>query len=155
MNLFNMLGKISGVDPKAAKTRQTIRHVITLIVIAGVAIMFYFGLKEPRIYVTDDIIISGMYGLTVEYSEITDITLIGKSMSEIGTGKRTNGFGGPGNALKGFFELSGDGKTLLFVSPKSSPTIRIERVDRENIYISFRGGEDTQRLYNTLKAAVG
>ena len=151
MNLFNVLGKISGVDPKAAKTKQTVSHVITAIVLVAVAIMFFLGVREPRIYVTDDIIISGMYGLTVEYSEITDITLIEKSMSEIGTGKRTNGFGGPGNALKGFFELAGDGKTLLFVSPKSSPTIRIERADKENIYISLRDSEDTQQLYNTLK----
>jgi hypothetical protein len=86
--------------------------------------------------------------------EIDDITLIGKSMSEIGHGVRTNGYGGFGEALKGNFRLSDYGEVLLFVQSRSAPTIHITRKNAKDVFISFRDGERTTALYQELKAAL-
>lgn len=41
-----------------------------------------------------------MYGFDIYFSEVADVSLIEKSMNEIGTGIRTNGYGGFGEHLK-------------------------------------------------------
>jgi hypothetical protein len=92
-----------------------------------------------------------MYGLTIDFSDITDISLIEKSMRAIGVGTRTNGYGGFGETLKGHFKSIGLGETLLFVRSKSSPTIRIKRNGAKDVYISFRNGEDTERVYREME----
>jgi hypothetical protein len=67
-----------------------------------------------------------MYGLTINFSEIADVSLIENSMSNIGIGSRTNGYGGFGESLKGNFKSDTLGDIILFVNSKSSPTIKIE-----------------------------
>lgn len=79
--------------------------------------------------------------------------LIEKSMKKIGIGTRTNGFAGIEGTLKGNFELA-TGNALLFVSSKSSPTIKIERSGKKDVYISFHNNEDTEQLYRELKAVT-
>ena len=87
--------------------------------------------------------ISAMYGLSVDFSDISDITLLEQSMREIGEGVRTNGFNG--GAWRGHFTAG-----LLFVVPDSSPTIRIERYTASTIFISFRDSVQTPMLYDRL-----
>lgn len=82
------------------------------------------------------------------------IILIEKSMSDIGIGTRTNGYGGIGVALKGNFKSDNLGKTLLFVQSKSSPTIKIERTDKKDVYISFCNSESTEQLYREMIANI-
>lgn len=93
-----------------------------------------------------------MYGLNIDFSEIANIFLIEKSMSDIGIGTRTNGYGGTGGALKGNFKSDTLGETLLFVQSKSSPTIKIERTNKKDVYISLRNSENTEQLYRELIA---
>jgi len=114
-----------------------------------------FGNQEPVVdYTSDNLKIRAMYGLTVDYSEITGISLIEKSMRELGVSMRTNGYGGIGDALKGHFRSERFGDIMLFVRVNSSPTIRIERGDAKDIFISYRNGEATRILYSELEIAV-
>ena len=134
---------------KSRKTTVIVTVVISLITIIGLGALFYYGEKEPIVNIFDDSIqIRGMYGLTVDFSEISNVFLLEQNMREIGVGRRTNGYAN-GNTLKGHF-TSG----RLFVQADISPTIRIERYNSSNIYINFRDSEQTEILYNDLRAAA-
>lgn len=133
----------------------TLTILFTAIVLIGVGIMFYFSEKEPKVIVSNNIIqIKAVYGLSIDDADVTDIVLIDKSMRDIGVGYRNNGYGGFGETLKGHFNSNELGHYLLFVKADSSPTIWIERDDKEDIYISFEEGEKTEELYQKLKSAV-
>lgn len=139
-----------------AKTRKApitiVTGIFTIVLLVIVGIMMLYSEKEPEVNVTDQgIEIKSIYGLSVHFADLSDIILIEESMKEIGVGRRVNGYGGVGDTLKGNFKSEKLGNTLLFVRANSSPTIVIERVGSKNIYISFRDGETTRRLYETLK----
>lgn len=128
---------------------------IALIVFVVVVFLFFYGQKDPQVSILDQHIqIKTMYGIDIDFDEITNISLIDKSMKDIGVGSRTNGFGGIGGALKGNFNSNATGDTLLFVRSKSSPTIRIVRLGKKDVYISFLISDDTKKLYSELKAAI-
>mgnify|MGYP000515684516 CR=1 FL=1 len=117
--------------------------------------MLFNGEKDPDVYIKDDYIqIDGMYGLKISFSEIDDFSLIDKSMKEIGIGMRTNGFGGFMGALKGNFKSETVGDVLLFVQSKSSPTIKIERTGKKDVYISFKDSEKTKQLYHDMTEKI-
>lgn len=140
---------------KTSKKTGLIALVITAVVLIGVGIMFYYGEQDPGIKVLDNSIqIQGMYGRNISFSDVTNISLIDKSMKDIGTGRRDNGYGGFGQTLKGHFSSPDRGKFLLFVKSGSAPTIWIERQGREDVYISLGDGEKTISLYQELKAAI-
>ena len=125
--------------------------VFTILVIVIVGFLILYSAKEPVVNVTDQgIQIKSIYGISVNFTDLSDITLIEKSMKNIGVGNRTNGFGGMGDTLKGNFTSEKLGKTLLFVHANSSPTIRIEREGSRDIYISFRDSEATRALYEEM-----
>lgn len=129
---------------KLGKVQTIIIFAVTGAILIGLGVMFTLGEREPSVDVFDDgIRIRAMYGLSVDFSEITDIVLLDQSMREIGTGMRLNGYGGA--ALKGHFTAG-----LLFVRPNSSPTIRIERRHGSDIFISFRDNLRTEMLYREL-----
>ena len=124
------------------------------VILIGVGIIMFRGAAEPEVYVFENgIQISGMYGLTEEFSAITGITLIDRPMKEISSAKRTNGYGGLGEALKGNFSSGEYGEILLFVQSETAPTIHIERSGGRGIFISFRDSEKTVELYNEMTAA--
>jgi hypothetical protein len=128
---------------------------ITVVILIALGALFFYGEKDPDVSILDDHIqIKAMYGLNIGFSEITDISLIEKSMSEIGIGARTNGYGGIGESLKGNFKSDTLGEILLFVQSKSSPTIKIERTNEKDIYISFRSVETTEQLCGELIARI-
>lgn len=142
---------------KSSNPKSTIifTSVILVIVLIAMAILFYNGDKDPTVNILENRVqIKAMYGLNIDFTDITDISLIDKSMIDIGVGKRTNGYGGIGKALKGHFNSKDLGETLLFVQSKSSPTIRIERSNAKDIYISFRSPENTEVLYHELSATI-
>jgi len=137
------------------KVAVIISIVITVLVLVGMGLMFYFGERDPVIHINNNRIqISAMYGLTVDTSDITAITLINQSMRELGVGARTNGYGGFGQALKGNFSSASQGQVLLFVYASSSPTIQITRTNGVDIFISFRNNEATRNVYRELTAAI-
>ena len=121
-----------------------------MITLIGIGLLFYFGEKEPVITVTDDTMqIESIYDIEIDFVEIKEISLLDKSMNDIGTGARTNGYGGLGQTLKGNFE-----EKLLFVHAASSPTILIERDGKKATYISFKDEEKTKALYEELTIAL-
>lgn len=129
--------------------------VLTSLIFTGVGVIIYNGEKEPAINITDNRIqIDSMYGVNINLSDISDVSLIEKSMSDIGTGQRTNGYGGIGQTLKGYFHSSERGNYMLFVKSNSSPTILIEQHNGKNIYISFNNSEKTGILYNQLAEII-
>ena len=138
----------------SAKNIVSVSTAISLVVLIIVGVLIYQGDKEPVIYITDtNIQIHSVYGLNVDFSEIANISLIEESMSDIGVGIRTNGYGGIGETLKGHFKSDSLGATLLFVQAQSFPTIWIKRIDKKDIYISFRDGKKTEELYRDMIAA--
>lgn len=71
--------------------KSVINLIVTVLVFIGLAVMFYLGEKEPEVIINNDRIqIKGMYGLSIDITEISNIALIEKSMKEIGVGRRTN-----------------------------------------------------------------
>lgn len=151
-----MSKKIPKTSSKPSSKAAAIAIVIfTVLVLAAVGGMFFGGEKEPSIVIADGKMkIESMYGLTFELSEVSSVSLREQSMSSIGTGRRTNGYAGFGDTLKGHFSSEGLGDFLLFVKADSSPTLLIERADKEDIYISFRDGEKTRSLYLELSGAL-
>jgi hypothetical protein len=141
--------------PKTPKVVITSKAVISAIVIIAIGVMFYYGEKDPEVRVLDDRIqIKAMYGVDIDFSEIADIFLLEKSMRDIGIGRRTNGYGGIGETLKGNFKADALGETLLFVQSGSTPTIKIERTGKKAVYISYRSSERTLELYRRLQAEI-
>lgn len=140
---------------KAPKAVIITIALISSIVLVVIGMMFYYGEKDPEVSVLDDRIqIKAMYGVDIDFSEIADIFLIEKSMRDIGIGRRTNGYGGIGEALKGNFKSDALGETLLFVQSKSAPTIKIERTGKKAVYISFTNSERTVELYRRLQTKI-
>lgn len=117
----------------------------------GVGIMIYQGERDPVVSVYEDAVrIRALYGLDVNFSNIDEITLIDKSMREIGIGRRTDGYSSGGQALKGNFNSDATGHQLLFVYSGSSPTIQITRTRGPDIFISFRDPATTEATYRTI-----
>jgi len=156
----NASKRFRGDDSKAPFRPKAVMAAVILsaVVLIGVGVLLYQGAKEPNVLVHGDVIqIKGMYGLDIDLSEIAGISLVEKSMRDIGAGslRRTNGFSGIGDALKGHFRSESlGGAILLFVQSGTSPTIHIQRADKKDIYISFRDGEAARELYHEMRAAV-
>jgi len=155
--IYNKYKNTSFAYKKDNSTSKTPKGVIVSIILISAIILFaigalfYYGEKDPEVSIVDDgIQIKAMYGLKIQFSEIAGISLIEKSVKDIGIGRRTNGYGGFGGSLKGNFKSDTLGATLVFAQFNSSPTIRIERTGKEDVYISLRSSESTKQLYNEL-----
>lgn len=128
------------------------KAILTIVILAVCAILLFFGIKEPDIQLVDQQIqIHGMYGMKIDFADVKNLTLVEKSMREIGIGRRTNGFGGIGSTLKGNFESASLGKHKLFVNADASPTIFIERNSGVDLYISFHDSQKTRDLFAELR----
>lgn len=138
---------------KSSESKRAVRGaaVFTAIVIIAVGILTYQSEKDPVVSILDGSVqIKSMYGLNIDFSDISGISLIEENMNEIGIGKRINGYGGFGDTLKGNFRSNIHGEALLFVKAKSTPTLRIERSSGKDVYISFKNSEDTEALYREM-----
>lgn len=146
------------INSSTSRTPKAV--IIAIIAFVGIILvlvgaMEYYGRKDPVVNIHDNSIqIKAMYGVNIDFSEITNISLIEKSMNNIDVGRRTDGYGGFGETLKGNFESDINGKTLLFVQSKTSPTIKIERTDEKDVYISLHNSKNTEQLYHKLKSAI-
>jgi hypothetical protein len=146
----------SPARPPAAKTGIVAASIITGIALIATCALFYQGDKEPVVELLDDgIKIKALYGQEVAFSDMAGISLLEKSMDDIGVDRRTNGYDGMSGALRGHFRSDALGEILLFVQSQSSPTIWIERSTGEDVYLSLRDGERTEQLYHEITAAAG
>jgi hypothetical protein len=140
---------------KADKTAHIVSTALTAALCVGMGIMIFFGAKSPEVQLSGGTVeIKSMYGVGIDFAQISNITLIEQSMTDIGPGKRDNGYGGIGSILKGHFSSKDLGKYLLFVDSKASPTIKIERSSGEDIYLNFSDEEKTLTLYRELTQEV-
>ncbi|MDR0859242.1 MAG: hypothetical protein LBN97_09460 [Oscillospiraceae bacterium] len=138
-------------SPKWAIILTVVIVVASIILVAALIIL---GGKETVVTVSADTIeISGIFGVTFSTSEVKSVTLLDKSMNEIGIGTRTNGYAA-GNTQKGSYNSNALGKHLLYVDSSASPTILIDRGDERNIYISYKESTKTADLYYELEKVL-
>ena len=156
------------IDPNAPtadkeRKQMTRGKKLTIIFVIGITvlmcilsgILIYFGERDPVVSISgNNISISALYGLDVALADVSEISLVDRSMLDIGIGTRTNGYASTGRALKGNFNSTANGHTLLFVYSSSSPTIQIIRASGPDIFISFRNSETTIATYHELSAAL-
>ena len=151
-------GEIIDNEP-TTKTHPAVIIATTSIVavaLIGACALTFSGAKDPVVDVHDSgIEIKGIYGLDIAFSEISDISLLEQSISDIGVGARTNGYSGFGQALKGNFRFGGNGHALLFIQADSSPTIKIARKGGLPVYLSLRDGGATRALYDEIMERNG
>ena len=70
--------------PTSSKSPKATKSLLTVIILVAVAILLLFGAKEPKVLVFDNHIqIKGMYGVKIDFAEISDITLIDRSMRRV------------------------------------------------------------------------
>ncbi|MDR2204131.1 MAG: DUF3784 domain-containing protein [Nitrososphaerota archaeon] len=145
-------------DGKLEKTTKKVVFVGILIVVITcifVGVLLVYGYAETTVEISNTHIqIKGMYGVTVDFSDVKNISLINQSMYNIGVGRRVDGFGGFGDSLKGNFKSDDNIAMLLFVQASFSPTIRIERNNEKDIYLSFRSEEKTTQTFNDLMTKI-
>jgi len=126
----------------------------TLILLIAVGVFIGFGMLETKVSVTDrQIRISGFYGQTIQFEEINNISLIDKTLDQIGSFRRVNGFGGLGQTLLGNFQTGGE-RVRLFVKYKTPPIIYIECNDRMDVYVNFYDSGKTVALYEEIISAM-
>ena len=128
------------------------KAVIVFLIITFIPItaMFYFGERAPAVNIHNDSVhIRGLYRVSVPFSDIAGISLVPQSMREIGPGRRTNGYA-TGNTWQGHFQAG-----TLFVQADSSPTIKIQRYNGRDVFLSFRDIEQTEDLYYLLIRVMG
>jgi len=147
------------LEKQNKKEVRIIGIVVALVILAMVAffmISVFSGVEEPVVTVTGGTItIDCKYGVSFPVSEVTGVTLIDKSMEEIGVGNRNNGYGGVGTTLLGHFDSEALGNYLLYVESDAAPVIWIDRAgDAEDVYLSFRDSAKTQAVYAELAAVV-
>jgi len=139
---------------RGKKLAIAIAIILSVQLCVGVGIMFYQGESDPRVSIVNDSIqIRALFGTDISFSSISEIALIPENMSQIGIGRRTNGYATTGQALKGTFQSAEHGHQLLFVYSSSSPTIRIKLTGGVDVFISYRDGETTENVYHMLSSA--
>ncbi|MCE2612330.1 hypothetical protein LVD13_05040 [Flavobacteriaceae bacterium D16] len=129
--------------------------IISIIVIVSLVILTSLGLglwavisgTSPSSLESNDgeLIISGMYGETIPFSEIKSIELIYKKPL---ISWRTNGFA-MGAKKKGYFANSDGEKFKLFIDTPKLPWILITKQNELKIYYSSNLG-DNQRIFEGL-----
>jgi len=139
---------------RGKKAALAIGIILSVQMLIGIGVMIYRGERDPVVSIYGDTVrISASYGRDINFIQISEITLIEKSMGEIGIGIRTNGYGGFGQALKGYFNSTEHGQQVLYVYSGSSPTIKITQTTGFPIFISYRNPADTTATYLELSAA--
>jgi len=149
-------------NPPARMPMSRLKKVFIVIVIVfsvqftiGIGLMIYTGERDPIVDIhNNNIRIRALYGMEINIDHVLEITLIDKSMQEIGIGQRTNGYDSGGQALKGHFSSPTYGSQRLFVYYSSSPTIKITYTHGVPVFISFRSSETTVSIYQMLSSAT-
>jgi len=125
----------------------------TLAVMVAALALLWSEEREPTVKIIDGgIKISGRHGVTIDFTEIADISLMENKISSIGLTMRMHGYGSR-NTQKGYFQSNRHGSVLLFTRTNSLPTIHIQRKGKADVFLNFRNKAATRTLYNELKTA--
>lgn len=119
---------------------------IILVVVAGAGFLFFAGMKNSEIFLTDQSLeIKGLSGMKVPRKDIASFSIT-DSLPDISS--KANGFSG-GEYSKGSFKTE-DGRIIkLYINKKSHPFLVI-KTDKDEIYFSSDDISATE-LYNQLK----
>jgi hypothetical protein len=132
--------------PSNSKKRYLLVGLITVVILAFPIFLIIYGNREPEVITTtSNIIIEGMYGQQINYSDIKQLDTI-PILPRIKA--RTNGYAF-GKILKGNFRFQNQEKAKLFVNAGKPPYILI-RTNSLNIYINFKDPEKTRDLFQAL-----
>lgn len=142
-------------DPKSIKKARSQKRLLitsiifTVLICGGVGINIALTSREPQfILEANQMLISGSYGLLINYYDIDQIELK-PTLPDIGI--KNNGLD-LGPILKGHFDVKGLGPSLLFLRSYQGPVIIIFRTGRQPVLINFTDPQKTIDLYNQLQA---
>jgi hypothetical protein len=120
--------------------------LIFILLIGG--LVFIPNYTETKVNVgKSELIIKGVYGLTIPYSEIEQIDTI-SNIPRISI--RTNGYAF-GKTLIGNFKFENDNQAKLFIKKEFEPYLLIKSKGKVPVYINFEDKQKTIDLYNQLK----
>lgn len=119
---------------------------IILVVVVGVGLLFFAGMKNSEIFLTDQALeIKGLSGMKVSKKDVAAFSIT-DSLPDISS--KANGFSG-GEYSKGSFKTE-DGRIVkLYINKKSHPFLVI-KTDKDEIYFSSDDISATE-LYNQLR----
>lgn len=131
------------------KRSSIIAAVLTFVIMLGVGILVFASLRPPNVQINQDSLqVTGLYGVTINFEEITSLTLVEESMRDIGPGMRLNGTSA-GGTLRGIFTAG----RLFVQNAGEGPTIRITS-PADTVFISLSESASTRRLYEDLTRAM-
>ena len=132
------------------KTPFTFALIIPILVLIFPLILIVSGNRDPEIIFSDTgFKIKGMYGLTINFSQIKQIdTLSAIPRIEI----RTNGYAF-GKTLKGNFRFQNKENAKLFITKGIRPYILIT-TEMTDVYLNFKEPEKTVDLFKNLAVKI-
>jgi hypothetical protein len=148
----------SRIDSKVAGSyyeksgKQGIYLTIAVLVffIGIIVLIFVSGSREIKItFSNSSMTISGMYGLSVNYSGITEADTL-QTLPGIKT--RTNGYAA-GGILKGHFKLLDNSKVMLFIREKRPPYILL-KTSNTPIYLNSGNSAQTREYFRNIQEKI-
>lgn len=128
------------------KTGSRLVGIIITITLLFLLLLIFFGNRDTVVTISNSgLIIKGMYGMTITYSDIQQLDTL-QSLPSIQM--RTNGYAF-GKSLKGNFRLQNKESAKLFIIQKVPPYIFI-RTDKHNVYLNFKKSDKTIDLFKAL-----
>ena len=158
--LNSLIGKATGDYDLGNTQEKSSRRVLLYVAIGAFLIVslliplytipfsaIFFGNPEFQVKINDaDFQITGMYGETLKYSDISHIELV----SELPKIKlRTNGYASEG-ICRGYFEMDKIGSGKLFVNIKQNLFIHITTKQNKHIFLNFKDKEKTKEIFDQI-----
>ena len=140
-------------EPNLPKLKKRMFVYITTLALAlaiPIGLIIYGNQPLKTIVKDDSIVIKGMYGMTINYKEISKIDTITILPS---IEFKSNGYAF-GKICKGNFRLKGIGQSKLFVYCGAPPYIQLRLTTNRMAFINFKESHKTIRLYEDLRGAI-
>lgn len=124
---------------------------ITAVTLISVIILLLYGMQTARMqFLQDQIVLSGMYGISIDKTAIKEFQLIDTIPAIV---IRTNGFA-MGKVRKGWFRLEDWGQCRLFLHGYEPPYILIEDFSGNKVLYNLEDSMQTSNLYIQLKDQI-
>lgn len=137
-------------EMKRDKSGWYLALIVLVFVIVFPVAMIIAGSKPLEIKMSSaGFTISGMYGVSVNYSDIRSVDTIAQLPP---VKARTNGFAARG-ILKGKFRMKDDSRVRLFIDKRVSPIIVID-YQGTKMYLNNKNREETIGIYDELKNKI-
>jgi len=142
--------KYESYTPEKDFTGYSLAFILILVALILPVILIIYGSRNPDVTTApESLTVKGMYGLTVNYSDILQIDTLPDLP---GVKTRTNGFA-TGRTLKGNFTLRDGSKAKLFLTKEVTPCINIKTRDL-NIFLNQKDPAGTRNLYKQIETEL-